>query len=423
MKRKAFLICVALAILAVSAFAQTGKEAQLRFLSLQVGVHPEAKWFEQTIATFNAENKGRIKIVVDGVAGDQAAWEKLRTDAAADTMPDLFMVKADRSEFNVLAQSGRVLDLKPFLAKDAVFKAKLTDTGSLATYTDASGHLLGIPYAKAFVGIYYNKELFKIAGVSRFPTTWDDFMKTCATLKKSGVAPISLMSGENAWCSMLMLANLIGTSDAGMKWLQASPDAQDFSAPVFVDAVAKLQVLLRDYTTADAIGAGYGVAANNFLQAKTAMIANGPWMIPSFSDPKSAPAGFEPKVSYALAPGSGVIAMENIAYGSGSKTADKQAAAFQFLKFLTRDDIYSAFLTQGGAAPCFKTDLSKVTYPRINKEFTPIAVAAKYKYTIFPNAVKPAVVDAMNQLLPELAAGRLTPVEFASKCADISEGN
>jgi hypothetical protein len=37
--------------------------------------------------------------------------------------------------------------------------------------------------------------------------------------------------------------------------------------------------------------------------------------------------------------------------------------------------------------------------------------------------VKPAVVDAMNQLLPELAAGRLSPAEFAGKCADISASN
>ena len=423
MKRRALLVIAGIACLAAVAFGQTGKEVQLRFLSLQVGVHPEAKWFAQTVASFNAQYKGKFRVVVDGVAGDQAAWEKLRTDAAADTMPDLLMVKADRSEFNVLAASGRVVDLRPFIAKDAALKAKLNDAGALATYTDDNGRLLGIPYAKAYVGIYYNKELFKNAGLSGFPTTWDGFLTASEKLKKSGVAPISLMTGENAWTSMLMLANFIGTSSAGMKWLATKPEAQDFSAPVFVDAVAKLQTLLKDYTTPDAVGAGYGVAANNFLQGKTAMIANGPWMIGSFSDPKSAPAGFEPKVGYALAPGDGVIAMENIAYGSGSKPSDKQAASFEFLKYLTRDDVYAAYLSTGGAAPGFKTDMSKVSYPRINKEFVPIAVGARYKYTIFPNAVKPAVIDAMNQFLPELAAGRLSPAEFAKKCADISASN
>ncbi len=423
MKRKAFLLVAALACLAAAAYGQSGKEVQLRFLSLQVGVHPEAKWFEQTVAAFNAQYKGKIRVVVDGVAGDQAAWEKLRTDAAADTMPDLFMVKADRSEFNVLAQSGRVADLKPFVARDAALKAKLNDAGALATYTDDKGRLLGIPYAKAYVGIYYNKELFRKAGLSGFPATWEAFLAACDKLKKSGVAAISLMTGENAWTSMLMLANFIGTSDAGMKWLSTGAEAQDFSAEVFLGAVAKLQILLKDYTTPDAVGAGYGVAANNFLQGKTAMIANGPWMIGSFSDPKSAPPGFEPKVGYGLAPGNGVIAMENVAYGMGSKSPDRQAASFEFLKYLTRDEVYAAYLSIGGAAPGFKTDMSRVSYPRINKEFVPVAVGAKYKYTIFPNAVKPAVLDAMNQLLPELAAGRLSAAEFAKKCADISASN
>jgi len=425
LKKSSMILCLALILVFVMAVSLIGnaKEIELRFLSLQVGVHSEASWFTETIEKFNTEYKGKIKIVVDGVAGDEACWAKLRTDAAVDSMPDLFMLKHDRSEFNVLAQSGRVLALNDYIKTDPYLKDMLNDSVALAAYTDKKGNILGIPYARAYVGIYYNTELFARAGISKFPTTWDDFFVACEKLKAANITPISMMTGENAWCSMLMLANMIGTTSGGIEWLTTDPADQKFNVPVFVNAIVKLQKVLSKYTTLDAVGAGYGVAANNFLQGNTAMIANGPWMIGSFSDPKSAPANFESKVSYALSPGDGVIAMENIAWGVGSKTKEKQDAAVEFLKFLMRQDVYAAFLSVGGAAPCFKVDMSEVSYPRINKEFMPKAVEAKYKYSIVPNAVKPAIINIMPQYLPGIADFSMTPEEFIKKLEETHKAN
>jgi raffinose/stachyose/melibiose transport system substrate-binding protein len=424
--RKLYLMVLVVLALAIMVLPQSSvfgaQEVELRFLALQVGVNPEAPWLSKAIDDFNAKYKGKIKVVIDAVAGDQACWEKLRTDAAADTMPDLFMMKADRSEFNVLAQSDRVLDLTPYVKADAKFKAKLTDQGSLMTYTE-NGKLLGVPYGKAYVGIFYNQALFAKAGVKSFPATWDEFFATCEKLKGAGVTPISMMTGENTWCSALMLANLIGTSPEGQKWLQGKPEAAKFETPVFINAVKKLQILMNKYTTVDAVGAGYGIAANNFLQGNTAMIANGPWMIGSFSDPKSAPAGFEKNVGYALAPGSGVIALENIAYASGSKTKVKQDAAVTFLKYLLNDEVYAPFLSLSGAAPAAKVDTSKVKYNPINQAFIPKAVKAKYQYSIVPNAVKPAVIDAFAQLMPGLADNSISVEDFAKRCQEIADQN
>ncbi|NLJ61051.1 MAG: extracellular solute-binding protein [Firmicutes bacterium] len=415
------IVTVALAVM-LCGYAYAANEVVLRFLCFQVGVHPDAPWVEKAVNDFNKEYAGKIKVVIDGVAGDQACWEKLRTDAAADTMPDIFMIKADRSEFNVLAQSGRVLDLNPYVAADPTFKARLNDKKSLATYSH-EGQLLGVPFGKAYVGIFYNKDLFAKAGIKEFPVTWDEFFTVCATLKKSGITPMSLMTGENAWCSALMIAHFLGTTPEGQAWLEGTPEEANFMDPVFIDAVAKLQILLNEYTTPDAVGAGYGIAANYFLQSRTAMIANGPWMIGSFSDPKSAPPGFEEKVVYALAPGSGVIAMENVGYASGSKTKVKQDAAIEFLEFLMREEVYAPYLSITGQAPTIQVDMSRVTYNPINQEFIPKALEAKFKYDIVPNAVKPAVIDSFCQLMPGLADKSMAPEEFARRCQEISDKN
>jgi len=417
-----FLVLILMVFMTIS-FIGNAKEIELRFLSLQVGVHTEAKWFAETVEKFNEEYKGKIKIVVDGVAGDEACWAKLRTDAALGSMPDLFILKHDRREFSVLAQSEQVLPLNDYIKNDPYFEGMLIDSVALTAYTDNKGNILGIPYTRSHIGIYYNTELFRKAGISEFPTTWDDFFVACEKLKTANITPISMMTGDGAWCAMLLLSDMIGTTPGGLEWLTTDPEDQKFNVPVFVNAVAKLQKVFNEYTTLDAVGSGYGVCANNFLRGKTAMIVNGPWMEGSFSDPKSAPADFEPKVSYALSPGNGVIAAEGWAWATGSKTKEEQDASLEVIKFLMRQDVYAAYLSVSGGAPCLKVDMSEVKSPRINGEFLPKAIKAKYKYTFFSNAVKPAIIDALSQYLPGLADLSMTPEEFAEKLEEVQKAN
>ena len=42
-------------------------------------------------------------------------------------------------------------------------------------------------------GVYYRKDLFTANGIS-VPTTWDDFVAACATLKAAGITPITIGS-------------------------------------------------------------------------------------------------------------------------------------------------------------------------------------------------------------------------------------
>ena len=418
-----FVLCLAVLLLMIIGQVTVfgAKATELRFLTFQVGVHPEAGWLDATVKSFNAKYAGKIKVVTDGVGTDTDCFNKLRTDAATNTMPDLFMLKSDRSEFNVLAQSGRVVDLTRYLRADKKFWARI-DEDSAANYTD-NGKLLGLPYVKALVGIYWNKDLFSKAGVKSFPATWDEFMAACEKIKASGATPLSLMTGENSWTTALLLADMLGTSAEGNKWLKGKPAEAKFNVPVFIDAVKKLQICLAKYTTPDAFGSGYGTVVNYFFQSKTAMVANGPWMIGSLRDPAICPKATADNIGYALAPGGGVIAMENVSYATGSKGSAKINASVTFLKFLATPEVYSTYLSLGGAAPCVSTDMTNVKYDSINNELINASAKAKFKYSIFPNAVKPAVIDALSQFLPSLADGSLTPEQFAQKLQETSDKN
>ena len=55
------------------------------------------------------------------------------------------------------------------------------------------GKQWGIPYTYYQWGVYYRKDLFTANGIS-VPTTWDDFLAACATLKAAGITPITIGS-------------------------------------------------------------------------------------------------------------------------------------------------------------------------------------------------------------------------------------
>ena len=67
---------------------------------------------------------------------------------------------------------------------------------------------------------------------------------------------------------------------------------KDWNTPEIKEALEMVKIMLRDYSSSDAIGGVYANVANYFLQEKAAIMPNGAWMIPDFSDTEKAGEGF-----------------------------------------------------------------------------------------------------------------------------------
>ena len=184
--------------------------------------------------------------------------------------------------------------------------------------------------------IYYNKDIFKKAGISAPIKTWDEFISDCDKLKSAGYAPLALETLEG-WVPMLFYSAYVGSVE-GPDFLT---NLKDFNAPGFLEG-AKFLRKLKDYTTSDALGAPYQIAANNFIQEKAAMIANGPWML---SDMKKA-EGFYDKVGLMQFPGikegtyvmvSGPCTKICVAIRNESDK-EKMTGAVEFLKYYNKPE-------------------------------------------------------------------------------------
>ena len=124
-------------------------------------------------------------------------------------------------------------------------------------FNSYEGKVYGIPVSKEISYIYYNKDLFKKAGIEAPDvaySTWDEFYEACDTLKSKGITPVSMDSADLGWLSNLWYSALIGTAgDEGNTFMNTQYPT-DYNVPVVEKATAELQKMLKNYTTADALG-------------------------------------------------------------------------------------------------------------------------------------------------------------------------
>ncbi|WP_334123645.1 ABC transporter substrate-binding protein [Glutamicibacter sp.] len=120
--------------------------------------------------------------------------QKYETLAAANKLPELF--DTDATPFaQKLASKGQMIDVDKLL----------TDLGLSDEYREAAlnyqrfddGSLYMVPFEFQLEFFWYNKDVFKKAGVE-IPASLDDFPAMCEALKEEGVTPIAL-DGKDQW--------------------------------------------------------------------------------------------------------------------------------------------------------------------------------------------------------------------------------
>ena len=107
-------------------------------------------------------------------------------------------------------------------------------------YTNSDGQMLSMPFNSSTPVLYYNKDLFKKAGISQAPKTWQDVESVSKKLQASGVT----CGFTTAWQSWVQLENFssrhnvpFATLDNGFGGLKTE---LAFNGPLQVAHVAKM---------------------------------------------------------------------------------------------------------------------------------------------------------------------------------------
>jgi multiple sugar transport system substrate-binding protein len=151
---------------------------------------PETKLREEFNAQYKAA-RGDLAIDMELLAGGQNYFEKLQTQIAAGTMPDLYDMW--EGYIQPYAENGALVNMDPYLENDAKIKKEdLVPAAVEAATWQGSIYALLIGFMPGPASVYYNADHLSEAGIAD-PTsdwTWDDLRTMAKELVKgSGDMP------------------------------------------------------------------------------------------------------------------------------------------------------------------------------------------------------------------------------------------
>ncbi|WP_314002680.1 ABC transporter substrate-binding protein [uncultured Paenibacillus sp.] len=386
----------------------------------KAGQNVGGKFFLPQVERFNKKYEGQYEIKIEEVPND-AYKEKIKLLWQQKKLPAL-IEGGDTQFIDELIAKDEIYDLKPWLdSKPELSKQLIADSVS---YNTKNGKIYTMPLSVIRpIGLFYNKEMFEKAGITKpvAQMTFAEFEEALKQLKAAGFTPLSLMTGENAWTTMLLASAFMAGEPGGAEVLKSdrADKVSDYNDPLWIKAFAETQKWLQNYTTDNALGAAYADAANNFLNERAAIIANGTWMVGDFSDTTKAPEGFADKVGASVYPG-GVGLATTAEYSWWIPKGLKQEetdAALAFLEFINSPEELEAYMiAEGGTAPNvqqsagFESKLDPILAEMNRSVKNDMKIIAQSFGNVWPDQIGST---EFAQNLPLLVKGDLTPEKFA----------
>ena len=367
MKRKvmgalltAAMVAGMLASVAVTASAEDGKQ-KLTVTFKDDGQGENHPWYVWVNSAYeNWDLKDQYELEIATITGSESDYyTKVALELAdANTCPDV--VFEDTFQLPNDVSAGYLTNLDEYLAGyDAWNDGTYYDTmkaGSIA----ADGSVYGVPYCTDTRGIWYNKEIFKQAGLPEDwqPESWQDILDACAAIKENvpDVIPFWCNSGVATGEATSMQTYemlLYGTGekllDDDGKWIvksQAIQDTLQFISDIYTNGYGPSFSLVL-------IGQATNTARREYLpQQKLAILMDGAWISANWKDTGAAPwAEYEDIMGFAAMPkqnGDGTVTMSGGWTLSVPENSDEKDAAFSFIEQLMEPPVYTqSVITQG----------------------------------------------------------------------------
>ncbi|MGR6968503.1 extracellular solute-binding protein [Streptomyces cynarae] len=352
---------------------------------------------------FEAQNpKVKIKIVA---LENEAYKSKMTALTASGKLPDIFHTWGG----GVLKQQ-----VDAGLVEDLTDSTKSWSNSLLSVARQPyllDDKVYGIPFDMGMVGFWYNKALFKRAGISAPPTTWSAYLDAVRKLKSAGITPIAL-AGKEKWPGMYYWAYL-AMRTAGIDALQKASDSKDFTGAGFVQAGQHLKdlVQLQPFQTGF-LGAAYSTPTGQAAavgNGKAAMELMGQWAPQTEqSEGKGIgkDLGFFPFPTVEGGKGS----LTEVFGGGGGHAVRKGApqAAIDFLKFFASAATDRTLVTRTGVIPVVTAAADALADPNLKAVNEQLKTATGFQLYL-DQAYAPAVGQEVNDSVAALIAGSKSP--------------
>jgi multiple sugar transport system substrate-binding protein len=362
--------------------------AQIKFWDMLWGPSPQyTNTAKQLVDKFNA-SQSAIQVSYQLIPWTNW-YQTFATAVASGSGPDI----STGAGYQALqfSQKGAILPVDQVITdwqKDGEISDFSAQSLNLLKY---QGHQVAIPWAIDIRVMYYRKDLFAQAGITKVPTTWPEFAAAAAKLtnKSKGIYGFGLQNstGGSQVVLMFMLGNGGGLFDASGK--------PNLGGARNVEALDYLVTMAKNGSI-DPAGAGWQDAdiLKAFGSGKLAMMVNNPGAQTNYPAKFLKNMGLMAPLKSPHGTFGTIDWVNNIMVYKETKNPE---AAMTFLKWLSKNEL--PLFTTGGATqiPARKSLANQPffsSYPfdaQIIKQYIPIAKStATHDATLFPqlNAVE-----------------------------------
>lgn len=243
--------------------------------------------YEQIATSFQAANPD-IKIEFSHRSTDEHKTS-MRNVAGTSAGPDLYFMWTGLGLGGEFVNSGVSQDLTKYYKQ--YNWSKRFDTSLLSHVTQYGGYD-GVPWTTRSMAIYYNKALFKKAGITALPKTYAQLLAANEKLVKAKITPMAF-GGTVNWHLMRLLDSLIETK-CGVKVTTelTSLKANWAKTPCVTAAFTDLKLWTDKYINKSLMSVNNGAADTLFATGKSAMQLEGDWFTGVLANLKQKPDGY-----------------------------------------------------------------------------------------------------------------------------------
>jgi raffinose/stachyose/melibiose transport system substrate-binding protein len=358
--------------------------------------HPEQKDIMEKInANFSAEHPG-ITVELELVPADQ--YDKiLKVRMLGNDGPDVFMYfggsvyqHAKDGYFGDITNESFMTNILP------------TFLGSVSS----EGKTYAVPLNTSASAVFYNKQVFKDAGITAPPKTYKEFLEICEKIKKSGRVPIA-RGAKDAWTGLIETVPLNADFVMGKN--------ENFQADRFNDKVkfadnvdlknffAKyIELVDKGYIEKGVLGMNHSQAIQSVADGKSAMLLG---ISVFYSELKA--ANKDAEFGYFPLPDENgkitVVGAPDKAIGYWPKTKNPEAAK-QLLAFYASPEINKMYCEASQMLPTIKGVNVNLDAPL--QEVAKDLVNAKTVFTWLDGPWPLTASDVFRQKIQDIHAGK-----------------
>lgn len=388
--------------------ANGGKKTELTFYyPIAVG-GPLTNTIEAMTADFEKEHPDiDVTPVYTGSYADTAV--KTQAGVQAKQPPDVAVLQS--TELFSLLDMHAIVPLDDFIAKEGNdYLADFYPAFMANSQTD--GHTYSLPFQRSTIVLYYNKEMFKEAGLDpeKGPANWEEMQDYAIKLKKDGRHGLEIPVTGFAYWMMQTFAlqngeNLM-TQD-GKKVMFDTPENVE-GLQYWVDLAAKHKAMPEGVTD-------WSTVPSDFLEGKTAMMYHTTGNLTNVKKNATFDFGvsFLPaKKQYGSPTGGGNF------YIFKDISPEKQQAAWEFVKFMTEPERAAQWSIDTGYVAVRKSAYETERMKKYAGEF-PAALVARdqleYAAAELSTHNNGKVMKILNDNVQAALTGTLSPAEALKK--------